>query len=105
MRATVDQFKVEPEFQQEKKRRGEKSPDYSLTDEELLKSLIELIAYSQQAKAKAVNELVKCGNLDKVFQGYNLQIVASLTKDEIMIHGRQTWAKDFVKEDYYNQQA
>lgn len=84
MRARIDQFKLEPQFHDEIRARSERRPNYGLSDEQLLRSLIELIAYSQRANAKAVKRLIDRGDLDIVFQGYDLQVVENLNKDEIL---------------------
>ena len=84
----VDESRLDPRFQIEKDDRTKRSPNYEWADKQGLKSFIELIAYSQGANSRAVKRLVDSGDLEKVFEGYDLQSVASLTKDKIV---RQYW--------------
>jgi hypothetical protein len=49
------------------------SPTLDLSDGEILKNCIELIAYSQQAQALRVTELIDKGIFDKVFLKYDIR--------------------------------
>lgn len=59
------------------------SSNSDLSDDKMLKKCIELIAYSEQAKASSVNDLVSKGILDSVFINYNLSEVAKLNHEEL----------------------
>jgi 3-methyladenine DNA glycosylase Tag len=63
--------------------RSKWSPANGLSDSDILKKCIELIAYSQQAQALRVKELLNKGVFDKVFLGYNIEAVANLHHEQL----------------------
>jgi len=63
--------------------RSKWNPALGLSDSEILKKCIELIAYSQQAQALRVTELINNGVFDKVFLGYNIEAVANLHYEQL----------------------
>ena len=54
-----------------------------LSDRDILKKCIELIAYSQQAQALRVTGLIDSGVFDKVFLNYDIQAVANLKHEQV----------------------
>ncbi|MBL0226083.1 MAG: DNA-3-methyladenine glycosylase I [Geobacteraceae bacterium] len=58
-------------------------PNLELSDNDILKHFIELISYSQQAKALRVMGLIDKGILDKVFQNYDVEAVAKLNPEHL----------------------
>jgi hypothetical protein len=63
--------------------RSKWSPALDLSDSDILKLFIELIAFSQQAKALRVMGLIEKGILDKVFINYDIQAVANLQYEQL----------------------
>lgn len=63
--------------------RSKWSPTLDLSDGDFLKNCIELIAYSQQAQALLVTELIDKGVFDKVFLNYDLEAVANLQHEHL----------------------
>jgi hypothetical protein len=63
--------------------RSKWSPALDLSDSDILKLFIELIAFSQQAKALRVMGLIDKGILDKVFLNYDIQAVANLQYEQL----------------------
>ena len=63
--------------------RSKWSPVHDLSDSDILKKFIELIAYSQQAQAHLVKELINKGVFDKIFLGYNIEVVANLHHEQL----------------------
>jgi 3-methyladenine DNA glycosylase Tag len=63
--------------------RSKWSPTLDLSDGDILKNCIELIAYSQQAQAMRVTELIDKGIFDKVFLNYDLDAVANLQHEQL----------------------
>ena len=59
------------------------SPSIDLSDSDILKNCIELIAYSQQAQALRVTGLIDKGIFDKVFLNYNIEAVAGLQYEQL----------------------
>lgn len=73
-----------PKFQPELLERERHSPNFDLSDDELLKILATLIAYSQQAQAKVVGKLLASGLFDKIFEDFIVEKVALLRSDDII---------------------
>jgi 3-methyladenine DNA glycosylase Tag len=90
MVSRVNEFRIDPEFQNEVNARANSKPDFALSDIEILKKFVYLIAYSQQANSQRVTKLVQSGTFDEIFKGYSLQNVASLNRDTIL---QQYWSK------------
>lgn len=63
--------------------RSKWNPALALSDSDILKNCIELIAYSQQAQALRVTELINKGIFDKIFLNYNIQAVANLQPEQL----------------------
>ncbi|MDP2991753.1 MAG: DNA-3-methyladenine glycosylase I [Deltaproteobacteria bacterium] len=59
------------------------TPDFGLSDSDILRICIELIAYSQQAQARRVQELINGGIFKKVFVNYDVHAVANLQHDQL----------------------
>lgn len=59
------------------------SPDLDISDSDILKNCIELIAYSQQAQALRVTRLIETGIFNKVFLNFNIQEVANLQHEQV----------------------
>jgi len=63
--------------------RSKWSPALDLSDSDILKKCIELIAYSQRVKALRVTELINTGIFDKIFLNYDVQAVANLQYEQL----------------------
>jgi hypothetical protein len=59
------------------------NPTIELSDRDILKNCIELIAFSQQAQALRVMGLIDKGILDKVFLNYDIQAVTNLQHEKL----------------------
>ncbi len=80
----VERFKAEPQFTEEVNKRKNRAPDFTLTDERLLERLIALIAFSNNASAKSVEDLVQRGVFSPIFQNYSVERAAALSADDIL---------------------
>ncbi|MGF1555031.1 hypothetical protein [Paucihalobacter sp.] len=76
--AEVDSAKNETEFNKEIKRRNKNLVSSQLDDNELLKTLSYLIAYSQNANSKRVELLLLSGNFDEAFEDFKIDEVVKL---------------------------
>jgi hypothetical protein len=79
----VNSFKVDPEFTQQIEDRRNLVADFSLKDDEILRQLIELIAYSNNANAQKVTDLVVREVFRPIFQDYSVEKTAVLLAEEL----------------------
>lgn len=79
----VDRFKIEPLFSEEKAKREDKSVSPSLDDNEILRTLSHLIAYSQYSDSEIVEQLLESGKYDKAFENFNIEKVVKLNPCDI----------------------
>lgn len=82
--ARIHQFQVEPDLSDEVKARSDRTPDFELPDDAILKRLISLIAYSNNARAEAVSQIVRSGVLDIAFRNYDVSEVVHLEPAQIV---------------------
>lgn len=80
---TVDRFKIEPLFSEEKNRRQNKIVSTLLDDNEILKTLSHLIAYSQNSNSEIVEQVLKSGKFDKAFEDFKIAEVVKLNPCDI----------------------
>lgn len=78
LRAAVKAVCLQPAFGREERRRERTHARLPHNDREVLRTMAELIAYSQNAQAKSVGRMLKAGALSKAFQGYEVDAVARL---------------------------
>jgi hypothetical protein len=79
----VNSFKVDPEFTQQVEARRNLVADFSLKDDEILRQLIELIAYSNNANAQKVTDLVVREVFRPIFHDYSVEKTADLLAEEL----------------------
>ena len=75
---TIDKYRQEPIFSDELKRRQNNTVSESLTDNEILKTFTNLIAYSQNAKSDVVEKIIRSGIFNKVFSGFDINKVSQM---------------------------
>jgi len=80
---TVDRFKMEPLFSEEKSRRQNKIVSTLPDDNEILRTLSHLIAYSQNSNSEIVEQVLKSGEFDKAFKNFNIEDVVKLNPCDI----------------------
>lgn len=80
---TVDQFKIEPIFNEEKNRRQNKTVSSLLDNNEILRTLSHLIAFSQNSNSEIVEQVLKSGKFDKAFQDFEIDEVVKLNPCDI----------------------
>ena len=80
---TVNSFNIEPIFSKEKERRQHQIVSPLLNDNEILRILSYLIAYSQNANSEAVNSVLASGEFDKAFKNFNIEDVIKLNPCDI----------------------
>jgi hypothetical protein len=71
------------DLQVEIDRRSRRAPTMDLTDSQLLRLCIELIAFSQQSRAAAVEDLIATRVLEQAFCGFDVQQVSELDHERI----------------------
>ena len=74
----IDQFKYEPLFSDERNKRHIKIFSPLPNDDEILKKLSHLIAYSQNANSEKVEQVLKSGNFDAAFHNFKIDEVIKL---------------------------
>jgi hypothetical protein len=75
----IHKYAVEPIFSQDIQRRiGGTSPSFDLSDDFILKLMIELIAFSQQVRSSLIVEIMEKGVFERVFKSYSPADVAML---------------------------
>ena len=79
----VDQFRYEPIFADERNKRQNKTFSPFLNDDEILKKLSHLIAYSQNANSEMVEQVLKSGNFGAAFLNFKIDEVAKLNPCDI----------------------
>ena len=77
-------FKKEPEFSNELKKREERTPGLLGDDNETLRHLARLIAYSQNADSGLVNGMLAANTFDQVFESFDVSKVAKMDKNIIV---------------------
>lgn len=80
---TVDRFKIEPLFSEEKNRRQNKIVSTLPNDNEILRTLSYLIAFSQNSNSEIVEQVLKSGKFDKAFEGFKVDEVVRLNPCDI----------------------
>lgn len=90
----VDKHKLPPDFDDKVNERNNWVPDFTLSDSDVLRKLAYLIAYSQQAKASAVEALIMSGNLDVALLQFDLPQVAVLESQVVI---QKHWPHKKVK--------
>lgn len=81
---TVDQFRIEPIFSEEKIKRHERLPDDYVNDKDILELCSYLIAFSQNSNSELVDKLIKSGNLYKVFNGFDINEVVKMNPCDVV---------------------
>ena len=88
----VDLFVLEPSFSEEKSRRLNKLPSDYIDDRDILRLCSYLIAFSQNSNSELVDKLIKSGNIDKVFQNFEIDEVIKMNPCDVV---EQQW--DLIK--------
>jgi hypothetical protein len=88
--ANVNSFKHEPLFSQEVALRNYKSAPATLTQSQLLQIYIALIAFSQQANSKLVQELVDADIFREIFANYNVDHIVNMNPCDLV---DQYWSR------------
>jgi len=86
----VNSFKIEPLFGQEIDLRNYKSAPATLTQSQLLQIYIALIAFSQQANSKLVQELVDADIFREIFANYNVNHIVKMNPCDLV---DQYWSR------------
>jgi len=80
---TIDFFKVESIFNDEKKIRQNKIVSVLPNDNQILKTFSYLIAYSQNANSEIVEQILNSGKLEKAFKNFEIDEVVKLNPCDI----------------------
>jgi len=80
---TVDRFKNEPLFNEEKTRRHNKTVSTLPNDNQILRTLSYLIAFSQNANSEIVEPVLKSGKFDNAFENFDIEKVVKLNPCDI----------------------
>lgn len=84
LKVRVDAAKKEPDFSQEVQRRASRSIPKTISDNEVLREMAVVIAFSQQAKDKLVSPMLDRGDLDRAFSGFDVNTVAQLDPAQVV---------------------
>lgn len=80
---TVDCYKNEPLFSDEKNKRQNRTVSILLNDNEILKTLSHLIAFSQNSNSELVEQVLKSGKFDIAFENFDIDKVVKLNPCDI----------------------
>lgn len=80
----INSYKKEPEFSREIKKREELKAKKIESDDELLKKLSYLIAFSQNANSKRVEDTINSEKLDDAFNNFKVNEVVKLNPCDIV---------------------
>ena len=80
---TVDSYKSEPAFSNERTKRQNKQIVTFTSDSEILRTFAHLIAYSQNSNSERVEQLFKSGKFDKAFENFSIDKVVSMNPCDI----------------------
>jgi hypothetical protein len=78
----IQKYANEPEFSRHVKSR-ERLPDYELRDNDVLRTMIEVIAFGQAVPAARVRAMVDRGVLDDIFGSFDPATIARMDPDEL----------------------
>ena len=76
--ARIEPFQIRPDFPRKVAERTNRTPDLTLADDVMLKAFVEVIAFSNTARADVVREILRTGALDEAFPHCNLRTVTEL---------------------------
>ena len=79
----VKKYKIEPGFSNEIKARSNRIVPETLSNNEIIKIFIELIAFSQNANSKKVSEIIKKPIFKKAFADYDIDKIAKMNPCDI----------------------
>jgi hypothetical protein len=80
----VNRFKIDPQFTQQMEDRRRKAPNFAMSDSEVLRHLMILVAYSNNANSEKVTRLVEGPVFESIFQKYFVQKTSELTAESIV---------------------
>lgn len=75
---TVDCYKIEPIFSSELITRNNRKVPDNLSENEIIEIFTSLIAYSQNASSKLVEQIIKTGILKEIFAGFDINKIAEM---------------------------
>jgi len=74
----VDNYKVEPIFSNEIQLRKNRKVSDNLSENEIIKIFITLIAYSQNANSKLVEQIIETGIFNKIFADFDINKIVEM---------------------------
>lgn len=75
---TINKYGQEPLFSDQLKRRREKIVSETLSENEILETFANLIAYSQNANSELVEKIINGGKLKEVFANFDIDTVSQM---------------------------
>jgi len=91
IREKVNEFKINPLFEIEVDERNSRQVPKLLTDNQLLKTFVTLVAYSQGANSKFVrNKLIKSEHFDRIFLDFSIEKVSKIKSSDFF---EENWSK------------
>lgn len=74
----INEFRIEPEFSEQIKIRHERKVPLNLSDNEIIEIFTHLIAYSQNANSKLVEQIIDTGIFTQVFKNFDINEIIKL---------------------------
>ena len=74
----IDKYRIEPEFTEQLKLRNERKVPNNLTENEIIEIFTTLIAYSQNANSKLVEQILETGIFNKVFADFDIKEIVRM---------------------------
>jgi len=79
----VNPLRREPEFSEEIKKRMKRTPNVIRNDDDVLRRLARLIAFSQNTRSDLISNMLNKGIFERIFHGFQVDKVAQLDPDEL----------------------
>ncbi|PIU14349.1 MAG: hypothetical protein COT21_00875 [Hadesarchaea archaeon CG08_land_8_20_14_0_20_51_8] len=79
----VNPLRREPEFSEEIKERMKRTPNVIRNDDDVLRRLARLIAFSQNTRSDLISNMLNKGIFERIFHGFQVDRVAQLDPDEL----------------------
>ena len=86
----VDNYKVEPIFSNEIQSRNNRKVSNDISENEIIEIFTTLIAYSQNANSKLVEQIIKTGIFNEIFADFDINKIVKMNPCDL---ADEYWAK------------
>ena len=86
----INKYRIEPDFSAQLKLRNDKKVPNNLTESEIIEIFTTLIAYSQNANSKLVEQIIETGILKKIFADFDIKKIVKMNPCDL---ADEYWSK------------